>query len=284
MGNDFNFKDAESIYNYIMEQPLPDKWNTPETLKKSYERTLAAANDYNKAINSYLKQYGSIQPVTQTKEYQKLFDLYNKQYVQGGELAAAETLKAANAADAGYGNTYAKAAGDQAFSAYMANRGAAIPSIMAAASDANMQNKNAIAAGINAMTNQKKQRMGALQSLFNSQFSGIQKENASKRNAYSTLLGSLAEAYAYQKQQEEAAAAAASARSSGGGGGGSYYYQIDDDSPKSPPSVNVLTELYKEAVKTNPGIMTPGEFARRKNSKTYSKYSNYKDYVEAMVG
>ena len=288
---------AESIYNYMMSQPVPEQWSTPATLKASYQRTVGAANAYQPQINTALRQYGSYQPVTGTREYRNLLNMYNKEYQQRAALAAAETVRASQAANAGYGDTYSKAATDQAYTGYMADRGAAVPTLQAAAADAYSANKSAIAAGINAMNNQRNIRMKALQSLFGSQLSGIQKERAAKQQAYSTQLAALANLYAYQYGIENPTTSGGSSGSGGSGGGrrrkssgGGYSdsdnYVGDDTKPKpKKPSVDSLTELYKEAVKSNPGIMTPGEFARRKRtSPNYSRYANYAAYVNAMVG
>ena len=85
---------AESIYNYMMSQPVPEQWSTPATLKASYQNTVGAANAYQPQINTALRQYGSFQPVTSTREYRNLLDMYNKEYQQRAALAAAETVKA----------------------------------------------------------------------------------------------------------------------------------------------------------------------------------------------
>ena len=280
---------AESIYNYMMSQPVPEQWSTPATLKASYQRTVGAANAYQPQINTALRQYGSYQPVTGTREYRNLLNMYNKEYQQRAALAAAETVRASQAANAGYGDTYSKAATDQAYTGYMADRGAAVPTLQAAAADAYSANKSAIAAGINAMNNQRNIRMKALQSLFGSQLSGIQKERAAKQQAYSTQLAALANLYAYQYGIENPTTSGGSSGGGSGGGrrrkssGGGYYYSDndggDDTKPKQKKEKTVSREdmesAYHDAVTYYPrlsGIMTPSEYARSGNAYDYFAY------------
>lgn len=281
---------AESIYNYMMSQPVPEQWSTPATLKASYQNTVGAANAYQPQINTALRQYGSFQPVTSTREYRNLLDMYNKEYQQRAALAAAETVKASQEANAGFGDTYSKAATDQAYSAYMADRGAAVPTLQAAAADAYNANKNAIAAGINAMNNQRDIRMRALQSLFGSQLSGIQKERAAKQQAYSTRLASLADLYAYQYGIENPTSSGGSSGGSGGGSnGGGYYYTGGEENQtkqkESSPKVTLetLQSLYQEAIKKNPGltqtIYSPSNYINGKKGDAY----DYVDYLEEAV-
>ncbi|MBQ3431581.1 MAG: hypothetical protein IJG23_02235 [Clostridia bacterium] len=283
---------AESIYNYMMSQPVPEQWSTPATLKASYQNTVGAANAYQPQINTALRQYGSFEPVTSTREYRNLLDMYNKEYQQRAALAAAETVKASQAANAGFGDTYSKAATDQAYSAYMADRGAAVPTLQAAAADAYNANKNALAAGINAMNNQRDIRMRALQSLFGSQLSGIQKERAAKQQAYSTRLASLADLYAYQYGIENPTS---SGGSSGGGGnnGGGYqtsFYEQQQETPKTQKNNHQSMDgrrkdawtIYDNAIKIYPGLkgklQPPGH-----NRDSGSFMDGYANYVQKQI-
>lgn len=281
---------SSQIYNYIMSQPLPDKWSTPDSLKKSYQRTNNVLNTYKKQIDARLKSLADVKPVTNTAQYQNLLDLYNKQYEQNAAIAAGEAVGASEGMNAGYGDTYSQAATDQAYTSYMADRGAAVPNLMAAAADSVNADRNALAAGINQMQNQRDIRSSALQSLFNSQFSGIQKETTSRQNAYNTMLSGLSNAYSIQKEKEEKAAAEAAARAAAaaaaraarasGGGGGSNRSGSNSNSHQS--ETEVAWTIYNNAIKHYPalkGTLTPPGHGTGSAVNT----SNYGNYVQGKI-
>lgn len=287
--------DAESIYKYYMDLPLPEQWKTPASLKKSYENVLSAANLYQKQIDSQMKDFGSIQPATATPEYRNLLALYNDQYQKGAAAAAAEAVKASQGMNAGYGDTYSRAATDQAYTSFMADRGAAVPSLLAAASDAYYAGKNAQAASINQKLKQRNLRTDALRSLFNSQLTGIQKETESRREALSTQQTALANLLSYQQGIEKAAAAAAAARASSGGsggsGGGSQYYvsQQEEEQKNSNNNHQSLDgrrkdawTIYDNAIKIYPGLK--GKLAPPGHSRNSGNFMDgYANYVQKQI-
>ncbi|MBQ6381936.1 MAG: hypothetical protein IJJ41_10130 [Clostridia bacterium] len=275
MAKKTDFSNAESIYNYITAQSLPQQWQTPESLKRSYAATVAAADDYANAIHAQLRQYGNYQPVTKTSEYKRLVDMYNHDYIQSAAVAAAEAAKAAAAADAGKGNSYAKAASTQALSGHLAKRGSALPQLMAAASSAYQKNKEARRAGIQAMNTQQQKRSSALQALFESQLSGIRKETEGKRDAYDTLFDSLKNMYAHQYALENQTASG----SSGGSGGrkSSGRKSSKKSSRKSSKKSSRQHLTYSQAIARYPkliGIMTEREFSRTGSGGSYDDYIN----------
>lgn len=284
------FNDSKSVYDYIMSRKLPEKWTTPQAIKNAYQTVLNTNKFYQPQISQNMAAYADQTPVTGTQAYKKLVDAYTKEYKQNAAVAAAETVKASQAANAGYGDTYSRAATDQAYTGYLADRGVAMPQLMAVAADAVSQNKAGLAAGINAMTNQRDLNRNAAKQMFSSKLSDVTKQRNSQLNAYSTLNNSLLSMYSAKKTAENKAAAA---RSSGGGGGGyngGGYYKIDSggnptEQKESSPKVTLetLQSLYQEAIKKNPGltqtIYSPSNYINGKKGDAY----DYVDYLEEAV-
>ena len=239
-----------------------------------------------------MKDVGRLQPATATPEYRNLLALYNDQYQKGAAMAAAEAVKASQGMNAGYGDTFSRAATDQAYTSFMADRGAAVPSLLAAASDAYYAGKNAQAASINQKLKQRNLRTDALRSLFNSQLTGIQKETESRREALSTQQSALANLLSYQQGVEKAAAAAAAARASSGGrrrANSSSSGYTGSGSPKRTAQISrsdlnaaykqaeaPYTTLYKEAIDNYPALAgslkTASEYSRNGNIRDYESY------------
>lgn len=281
---------AKGIYDYIMSRPLPEKYSTPASVKNAYQGALNAGNYYVPQIDKAMRQYGTMQPVTATKSYKQLVDTYNKEYQQNAALAAAEAVKASQAGNAGYGDTYSKAATDQAYTGYMADRGAAVPALMSAAAEAAARNKDALAQGINLMTAQRQANMQTAQKAYSDKFNNLKAALASRKTAYDTLISSLGDLYSYQYGVENPTTSGGSSGGSGGGrrrksSGGGYRYSDNDggDDTKQKPEPkkkwkSADWDYYSEAVKSLPKkyriyLKTPQEFsARNHSSQTYTEY------------
>ncbi len=289
------FNDSKSVYDYIMSRKLPGKWTTPQPIKNAYQTVLNTNKFYQPQINQNMAAYADQTPVTGTQAYKKLVDAYTKEYKQNAAVAAAETVKASQAANAGYGDTYSRAATDQAYTGYLADRGVAMPQLMAAAADAVSQDKAGLAAGINAMNNQRNLNTNAAKQMFSSKLSDVTKQRNSQLNAYSTLNNSLLSMYSAKKTAENNAAAAA-ARSSGGGGGsngGGYqtsYYEQQQETPKTPKNNHQSMDgrrkdawtIYDNAIKIYPGLkgklQPPGH-----NRDSGSFMDGYANYVQKQI-
>ena len=279
----YNFKNADALFDYIINLPLPQTYKTPDSLKKTYQGVLNSQNAYSSQINNAIKQYGAYTPVANSSTYQKLAAMYDQEYQKNAALAAAETVKASQAMNAGYGDSYSKAASDQAYNNYMAVRGAAVPGLLSSAASAYHGDKDALANSINAMMNQRSLLTGAAKNIYGSKLSDYQTTLKAKQTAADTRQSSLLDLYNYQKSLETAA-------SSGGSSGGgrrrkSSYYNTQKTTQKQKEPTNNGDSLYSAAYNAGgTGLMTQREFARRqRTSKTYSKYKNYAEYVEDMM-
>ena len=280
---------AKGIYDYIMSRPLPEKYSTPASVKNAYQGALSAGNYYVPQIDTAMRQYGAMQPITTTQSYKQLVDTYNKEYQQNAANAAAEAVKASQAGNAGYGDTYSKAATDQAYTGYMADRGAAVPALMSAAAEAVARDKDALAQGINLMTAQRQANMQTAQKAYADKWNNQKAALASRQTAYDTLISSLGDLYTYQYGIENPTTSGGSGSPGGGkrrkSSGG--YSDDDGDDPKPKPEPepepkkkwkSADWEYYSEAVKSLPKkyriyLKTPQEFsARNHSSQTYTEY------------
>ncbi|MBR0414034.1 MAG: hypothetical protein IJI67_03050 [Clostridia bacterium] len=283
-----DLSNTKAIYNYILSQPLPAAWQTPQSLKKSYAAALGAAKDYQAAIKGQMKQLGSSAPLTAAPAYKNLLALYNRQYAAQAALAAARGKAAANKADAGYSNSYAGAASEQAHSAHMAQRGAQVPKLMAAAAKARGSDQSAAAAGAKALQNQRDLRGAALQKLFEAQLGGIEKETAARREAYKTLLGSLADVYDYQYDLENptGSSSGSSGRRSSGRRSSSRKSSSKSTKKKTGSQKTMTLEdydaAYSEAIRKYPKLRnvlkTAGEYTRRGGD-----IREYQNYINRLI-
>lgn len=284
---------AKGIYDYIMSRPLPEKYSTPASIKNAYQGALSAGNYYVPQIDTAMRQYGAMQPITATQSYKQLVDTYNKEYKQNAALAAAEAVKASQAGNAGYGDTYSKAATDQAYTGYMADRGAAVPALMSAAAEAVARDKDALAQGINLMSAQRSANMQTAQKAYEDKWNNQKAALASRQTAYDTLISSLGDLYSYQYGIENPTT------SGGSGGSGrrsrkssSGYYYSDDDGddtkPKPEPkpksrSDSAQTKLYSAAIDNYPvlagSLLTYNEYARRHGG----NIRGYESYVKEQI-
>lgn len=273
---------AQSIYEYMTSLPAPSGWQTPQTLKNSYARALNAQELYRDETENALRAYAAAPELTKSGEYKALLDLYNRAYDTHAAHAAAQTRQAAKRATAAYGDTYVNPATEQAYSAHLAQKSAAVPQLMAVAAKAGKARADAAARGVEAMSAQRKLHAGALQSLWQSQFKGIAHEADSARKAYQTLVGALQNLYQHQYALEHPAVSSSAGRSSTSRSSRSSS-KSNSNQTQTAPTYEDNMSIYQKALQTirsygGAGLMRPEEFLRRQTS-----YKTYADYAAAMV-
>ena len=169
---------ASEIYAYLSAMQVPP-WQTPASLKRSYQSTLAGEKLYEPVRNTVLRQYGNYQPVQKTAQYKQLVEHYNREYLNNALEAAGQVKAVLPGAGA-----YADAVNTGMLNAYMAQRGAAMPALLGAAQQAYESDKKAKADAVQAMRAQKRMYTKAARTLFHKQLQAVRKERDSKQQAH----------------------------------------------------------------------------------------------------
>lgn len=92
-------------------------------------------SQYGDRINALLNQYSTTQPFSYDPNKDKDAQAAKQQYQRQGRLAMEDTIGTAAGLTGGYGNSYATAAGAQAYNSYMQDFASLLPSYKAAAQD-----------------------------------------------------------------------------------------------------------------------------------------------------
>ena len=180
-----------TVYTSAQQPSSPGKWETPQSVKNAYAALLAANKSYDRQLAAAAKMLSGRENVGDTSQFASLVDAYNRDYQSGAALAAQRGERLGDRADAGFGNSYAGAVADQAYSDYMARRGDALPALFAAGAKAYDADRSARAATIGASQKSAALKSGALEAAFSAQLSTAAKAAAARRKAYGTLVSGL---------------------------------------------------------------------------------------------
>ena len=85
--------------------------------------------------DAYLDQYQSRDPFTYDVNKDALYQMYRDMYVQQGQMARMDAMGQVAAMSGGYSNSYAQAAGDQAYNQYLNQLNAIVPELYQMAQD-----------------------------------------------------------------------------------------------------------------------------------------------------
>ena len=207
-----DFYNSGVTYNQLAALASP-KWSLNNVLKRSYKDTVAWASKKTPQINAMLGRY-KVRPVDNSAQYKKLVEHYNNAYQSRAQLAAAQALESAAAADAGFGNSYAAPTAGAAYNAAMANRAAATPALLAAASKAAAADMDSRYAAITALQRQRDVSNAAAREMYNMQLEARGDNAVSKRAGHAARRTALEKlnkellAFEKAKAKEEAKAAA----------------------------------------------------------------------------
>ncbi|MBR2589937.1 MAG: hypothetical protein IKE65_03350 [Clostridia bacterium] len=199
-----DFYNAADVYAYLAALDVP-KWKTPDAIKRAYAHTQDVKKAYAKQADSLLKAYAKQTPLQNAKSYRNLVAHYNSEY-QKNALLAAKQAQALSANVDGLKNSYADAAGQGVYNAYMAQRGAAAPALMAAAAKAHAEDKAAQAAAVSAMQQQQGALGAATRALFDAQLNAAVKQSHTQSTGIQSKQNALAKVFAKQLAYEKALA------------------------------------------------------------------------------
>jgi len=155
---------AQSFYQSLQSLPAT-ALTTPASLKRAYADAKQAYAAFVPLVEQAQAQAQTAGQTANAARFRNLVELYNEQYQK---LAAAGKKQAAAAlarADAGYGNSYAGAVSEQAFNRHMAEQGAQMPALLAAAAAAEARDKAAQVSAAERVIAAQKQQQGAAQAL-----------------------------------------------------------------------------------------------------------------------
>lgn len=101
--------------------------------KVNAQKPGAYENKYDSVIQDLYQQITNRKPFSYDINGDALYDIYKEQYTQGGKQAMMDTMGQAAALTGGYGNSYASAAGNQAYQQYMTQLANKVPELEAQA-------------------------------------------------------------------------------------------------------------------------------------------------------
>ena len=206
---------AQSFYQSLQSLPAT-ALTTPASLKRAYADAKQAYAAFVPLVEQAQAQAQTAGQTANAARFRNLVELYNEQYQK---LAAAGKKQAAAAlarADAGYGNSYAGAVSEQAFNRHMAEQGAQMPALLAAAAAAEARDKAAQVSAAERVIAAQKQQQGAAQALVKSEMQQLSAQNAARKQAFETLYTQLQKAYNTEKKAAKAASGSSRKRSGSG--------------------------------------------------------------------
>jgi len=115
----FTYKDYEESEALKKRQQALDQLQAPS----------AYTSGYSGKMDNLITDYANRKPFTYDVNGDALYQQYRDQYIRGGRLAMADTMGQAAALTGGYGNSYAAAAGNQAYQQYLGRLNEVVPQL-----------------------------------------------------------------------------------------------------------------------------------------------------------
>ena len=115
----FTFKDYEESENVKKRQAALDALEAPA----KYE------SPYGEKMDQLIENYRNRQPFSFDVNADQLYQQYRDQFIRGGRQAMQDTMGQAAAMTGGYGSSYAAAAGNQAYQAYLGKLNDVVPQL-----------------------------------------------------------------------------------------------------------------------------------------------------------
>lgn len=241
---------------------------------------------YKDQLQGMMDQIMNRDPFEYDANADPLFQIYQDQYILGGQRAMQDAMGQAAALTGGYGNSYAQSVGQQTYNQYMENLMGIIPELSQMAYERYQDEGEALERNYSMLNQLENQDYNRYRDIIGD----WQTERQMAENTYNTErgfdYGSFSDKRTYDQQQEQFAKqmalqeaqlqlqrdqfewqkAQAAARSRGGGGG---------RRTSNNPQTQTAEEIQKNANNFIGNLYTKQEYARHNSGGTKTNYDQY---------